>query len=51
MPPKPNGFYGLSKAFGEDLAQLYWDRWGIETVSIRIGSSFTEPRDRRILAT
>ena len=51
MPPKPDGFYGLSKAFGEDLAQLYWDRWGIETVSIRIGSSFTEPRDRRMLAT
>ena len=51
MPPKPDGFYGLSKAFGEDLAQLYWDRWGVETVSIRIGSSFTEPRDRRMLAT
>ena len=49
--PKPDGFYGLSKAFGEDLAQLYWDRWGIETVSLRIGSSFTEPRDRRMLAT
>jgi uronate dehydrogenase len=51
MPPKPDGFYGLSKAFGEDLAQLYWDRWGIETVSIRIGSSFSEPKDRRMLAT
>ncbi len=51
MPPKPDGFYGLSKAFGEDLAQMYWDRWGIETVSLRIGSSFTEPRDRRMLAT
>ena len=51
MPPKPDGFYGLSKAFGEDLAQLYWDRWGIETVSLRIGSSFSEPRDRRMLAT
>ncbi len=49
--PRPDGFYGLSKAFGEDLAQLYWDRWGIETVSLRIGSSFTEPRDRRMLAT
>jgi len=49
--PRPDGFYGLSKAFGEDLAQLYWDRWGIETVSVRIGSSFSEPRDRRMLAT
>jgi uronate dehydrogenase len=51
MPPKPDGFYGLSKAFGEDLAQMYWDRWGIETVSIRIGSSTPEPKDRRMLAT
>ena len=50
-PPKPDGLYGLSKAFGEDLAQLYFDRHGIETVSLRIGSSFAEPRDRRMLAT
>jgi uronate dehydrogenase len=50
-PVRPDGFYGLSKAFGENLAQLYWDRYGIETVSLRIGSSFTEPKDRRMLAT
>ncbi|MEY4906594.1 MAG: hypothetical protein RL260_312 [Pseudomonadota bacterium] len=50
-PVRPDGFYGLSKAFGENLAQLYWDRFGIETVSLRIGSSFTEPRDRRMLAS
>jgi uronate dehydrogenase len=51
MPPKPDGFYGLSKAFGEDVAQMYWERWGIETVSIRIGSSTPEPKDRRMLST
>ncbi len=50
-PVRPDGFYGLSKAFGENLAQLYWDRWGIETVSLRIGSSFAAPKDRRMLAT
>jgi uronate dehydrogenase len=49
--PRPDGYYGLSKAFGENLAQLYWDRHGIETVSLRIGSSFAEPKDRRMLAT
>jgi len=49
--PRPDGYYGLSKAFGENLAQFYWDRHGIETVSLRIGSSFPEPRDRRMLAT
>lgn len=50
-PARPDGFYGLSKAFGEDLARLYFDRYGIETACIRIGSSFAEPRDRRMLAT
>jgi uronate dehydrogenase len=50
-PVRPDGFYGLSKAFGENLAQLYWNKHGIETVSLRIGSSFAEPKDRRMLAT
>ena len=50
-PVRPDGFYGLSKSFGENLAQLYWNRHGIETVSLRIGSSYVEPKDRRMLAT
>ncbi|UDM52725.1 NAD(P)-dependent oxidoreductase [Cupriavidus sp. MP-37] len=48
---RPDGNYGVSKLFGEGLAQLYFDRYGIETVSLRIGSSFPEARDRRMLAT
>jgi uronate dehydrogenase len=51
QPMRPDGFYGLSKCFGENLAQLYWDRHGVETVSLRIGSALGEPRDRRMLAT
>ncbi len=50
-PPRPDGLYGLSKAFGENLARLYFDRHGIETVCLRIGSAFAEPQDRRMLAT
>jgi uronate dehydrogenase len=50
-PPRPDGLYGLSKAFGEDVGRLYFDRYGIETLVMRIGSSFPEPRDRRMLAT
>ena len=50
-PPRPDGLYGVSKAFGEDLSRLYFDRYGIETACVRIGSSFPEPRDRRMLAT
>lgn len=49
--PRPDGLYGLSKAFGEDVARLYWDKHGIETVCLRIGSCFAEPRDRRMLKT
>ncbi|MEK8027661.1 NAD-dependent epimerase/dehydratase family protein [Pseudaquabacterium rugosum] len=49
--PRPDGYYGLSKAFGEDTAQLYFDRHGVETVSIRIGSVTPAPIDRRMLAT
>jgi uronate dehydrogenase len=51
MPVRPDGYYGLSKAFGENLSRFYFDRYGIETVCLRIGSSFPEPRDRRMLAT
>lgn len=50
-PPRPDGLYGVSKAFGEDLSRFYFDRYGIETACIRIGSSFPEPRDRRMLAS
>ena len=50
-PPRPDGFYGVSKAFGEDLSRFYFDRHGIETACLRIGSCFPEPRDRRMLAT
>jgi uronate dehydrogenase len=49
-PRRPDTFYGLSKCFGEDLAQLYWDRHGIETVSVRIGSCFPEPTSVRMLS-
>ncbi|MET1078022.1 MAG: NAD(P)-dependent oxidoreductase [Pseudomonas sp.] len=48
---RPDGYYGLSKAYGEDLASFYFDRYGIETVSLRIGSSFPVPHNRRMLST
>jgi uronate dehydrogenase len=49
-PRRPDTFYGLSKSFGEDLAQLYWDKHGMETVSVRIGSCFVEPTSVRMLS-
>jgi uronate dehydrogenase len=48
-PHRPDSLYGLSKCFVEDLGRLYWDKFGIETVALRIFSSFPEPVDRRML--
>ncbi|MFY7917410.1 MAG: NAD-dependent epimerase/dehydratase family protein, partial [Rubrivivax sp.] len=49
--PRPDGFYGVSKLFGEHMAQLYWDRCGIETVNLRLGTVTEVPQDRRALST
>lgn len=51
VPLRPDGYYGLSKAYGENLSRFYFDRYGIETVCLRIGSSFPEPKDRRMMVT
>ena len=38
-PFRPDGLYGLSKAWGEAMARMYWDKHGIEGISVRIGST------------
>jgi uronate dehydrogenase len=48
---QPDGFYGLSKAYGELMGRLYWYKHGVESVFVRIGSSFPEPINARMLAT
>lgn len=48
-PVRPDSLYGVSKNFVESLSRLYWDKFGIETVCLRIFSSFPEPTDRRML--
>ncbi len=50
-PMRPDGLYAVSKCFGENLSRFYFDRYGIETVCLRIGSSFPVVKDRRMLAT
>lgn len=49
--PRPDSLYGVSKVFGEAMASLYFDKFGIETLSVRIGSCFEKPRNPRMLAT
>jgi uronate dehydrogenase len=51
VPLRPDGLYGVSKCFGEALSRYYFDRFRIETVCLRIGSSFGEPRNARMLVT
>ena len=35
-PHRPDTFYGLAKCFSEDLASMYWDKRGVESVCMRI---------------
>jgi uronate dehydrogenase len=46
---RPDGLYGVSKVFGEALGRFYWDRFGIEHASLRIGMVVPEAYDRRSL--
>lgn len=50
-PTRPDGLYGVSKVFGEALARMYYDKFGIETACVRIGSCFEEPANHRMLST
>lgn len=51
VPQRPDSLYGVSKCFGENLASLYYDKFGVETLSVRIGSCFDKPADTRMMAT
>ncbi|MBV8524956.1 MAG: NAD(P)-dependent oxidoreductase, partial [Acetobacteraceae bacterium] len=44
---RPDGFYGLSKVWGEAMTRMYWDKHGIEGVSVRIGSALPKPTEFR----
>lgn len=51
VPQRPDSLYGLSKTFVENLSRYYFDKFGLESVCVRIGSCFPKPVDRRMLAT
>lgn len=48
---RPDTFYGLAKCFTEDMARMYWEKRGLETVSLRIFSCTPEPANARALST
>jgi uronate dehydrogenase len=50
-PVRPDSFYGVAKVFGENLLRYYFDKHGIESVSLRIGSFEPRPTQQRHLST
>jgi uronate dehydrogenase len=50
-PYRPDGFYGLSKAYAELLGRMFYDKYAVESVHLRIGSCLPKPLDTRHLAT
>jgi uronate dehydrogenase len=48
---RPDGYYGLSKAYGELMGRMYWDKHGVENVNLRIGSCVPRPVNNRMLST
>lgn len=50
-PMRPDGYYGLSKAYGELLGSMMFDKHGLESVHMRIGSCLPKPTEARHLST
>jgi|SRR5215469_12758131 len=42
-PLRPDSIYAVTKAAGELIARFYFDRYGVESASIRIGSALERP--------
>ena len=48
---RPTGYYGVSKAFGEAMANLYADKHGLSVACVRIASFQAKPINARMLVT
>jgi uronate dehydrogenase len=51
LEPRPDGYYGASKAAMEALGSVFADRHGLSVVSVRIGTVLERPVSRRTLST
>lgn len=43
MPQRPDSYYGVSKACGEDLGRYYHDKWDLDFIALRIGWFLEDP--------
>ncbi|MEV6302286.1 NAD(P)-dependent oxidoreductase [Actinoplanes sp. NPDC051861] len=50
VPPRPDTYYGWSKAALESLGRLYHDRYGLHVICLRIGACRPRPEDARDLS-
>src|SRR5882757_4369552 len=50
VPLRPDSRYGVSKVVGEAIARLYADKYGIESVCVRIGQYRPRPTNPRMLS-
>jgi uronate dehydrogenase len=48
---RPDSLYGVSKAFGEDLASFFADKYDMDIACLRIGTAAPEPKEPRHLST
>ncbi len=48
---RPDTYYGLAKCYTEDMASLYWDKRGLETVAMRIASASGKVGNSRALGS
>jgi nucleoside-diphosphate-sugar epimerase len=53
MPIRPDGYYGIGKAFGESLGRYYSEKYNMSIMCLRIGTVNPEnkPKDIRHFAT
>ena len=51
VPVRPDSFYGVGKACGENLGRLYADKHGLQVVCVRIGTFAERPTTPRHLST
>ena len=49
--PAPDTYYGVSKVAGEALASLYYHRYGLDAICLRILTCAERPSDPRALST
>lgn len=51
MPPRPDGYYGVTKVTGEALGRVFADKFGLAVACVRIGSFGERPDNDRHLST